>query len=329
MNPTTTLDLSSFQPPAVIKPRDLKVASTLARGCPGLGHVYAGNIRRGLVFMAAVDLPIALGALFLIAPWGSIPAALVFWVIALALSIWSVIDARKVVRATRSDYRMKDYNHWLAYAVIGVVPTLAVALATSIAIINTLSQPIVSAADLPQIGIARGDRMVEWKAAYRDHKPAIGDRIVFRQTLDDPTIFLGRITALPGDALTTTTGEVAVPAGSLGVERDSSPEGRFLIPEMAVRENSSTASGRSAAPDRSTMSRRLPDERLILPQPKHPESGNKPPSPVLSIRLRRAEPARLRSGTLRSGAIQPNQRHHEKADYTRSRPLPLRQRLRR
>jgi signal peptidase I len=231
----TSTDISPpFQAPASIKPRDPKMASLLAKCCAGLGHIYAGDIRRGLLVLAGVDLPLAFGSLLIVAPWGNLKLGIGLWFFAIALAIWSVFDVRKVVLSTRSDYRMKDYNHWIAYLVIGFVPSLVVAVAAGTAILTTISESKIAVVDQPQIGIERGDRFIEWKAAYRDRKPAIGDRIVYRGPLGSRKLLLGRVIGLPGDVVITPEGQAPVPQGSLGVQHTDGVEGRDVISEMAV-----------------------------------------------------------------------------------------------
>ncbi len=231
---TTINHPAPFQAPALIKARNPKIAGLLSQCCPGLGHIYAGDIRRGLLVLAGVDLPLVLGALLIVAPWGNLRLAMALWIFAIAVGIWSYFDVKKVVRATRTDYRLKDYNHWLPYLVIGIIPSLAVAIAAAVAILTTLSQSKLAATDLPQIGIVRGDRFLEWKAAYRDRQPAKGDHIVYRGPLGSEKLYLGQVIALPGDTLATPEGQSSVPKGSLGVQHAGGMEGHRIISEMAV-----------------------------------------------------------------------------------------------
>lgn len=232
---STTLDIPSpFQPPAVIKPRDPKIAGRLALCCPGLGHLYTGGIRRGLLFLAGVDLSLALGALLLIAPWGGIRPAAALWIFSSVLFAWSVLDARKTLLATRTDYRLKDYNHWIAYLVIGFIPTTAVAVAIAVAIRTHLVQAIRVMSDLPGIGIARGDLFLDWKAAYQDRRPAIGDYIIYQGPLGSGKSFPARVAGLPGDSIPTPDGPLRIPQGSLGIQRSDGADGHFIISEMAV-----------------------------------------------------------------------------------------------
>lgn len=234
---TVSSDLSPpFPIPTVIKPRDPKTARKLARSCPGLGHVYAGDIRRGLLFLAGVDLPLVLGSLVLVAPWGSLRGAVALWILAAVITFWSWMDLRKLVRGTRSDYRMKDYNHWTVYVVIGFVPTLAVAMATAVAIRSTLFLATAAASDLPRIGITRGDYFVESKTAYQDQRPAIGDHVVWQGPPGSSRErFIGRITGLSGGPATENAeNHPLVPSGCVEVYRGDGTEGRQIISEMAV-----------------------------------------------------------------------------------------------
>ena len=75
-------------------------------------------------------------------------------------------------------------------------------------LLTTTTQSVIAASHLPSIGVSQGDRYVEWKSAYRDHKPAVGDLIAYRGPLGSSgRKILGRITGLPGDTLTTSDGQ--------------------------------------------------------------------------------------------------------------------------
>lgn len=224
--------------PAVIKPRDPKTASTLAKLAPGLGHIYAGDLRRGLLVLGGVDLSMAAGALLLASPWSHLPTVFSFWGFAIGLSIWSVFDVRKVVRSTRSDYRLKDYNHWTAYLGLGFLPSTILAVGVAVVLLTTTTQSLIAASDLPSIGVSQGDRYVEWKSAYRDQKPAVGDLIAYRGPLGSSgRKILGRISGLPGDTLTTADGQtITIPPGSLAVTPSAADRttGHEIISEMAL-----------------------------------------------------------------------------------------------
>jgi hypothetical protein len=230
-NPETTLP---FAAPAQVKPRDLKVARQLARCSPGLGHIYSGDIIRGLAFLAAADAPLILGALLLVAPWGNVWVALGLFVMSIAISQWSTVDARRVVLRTRADYRMKDYNHWLAYTVIAVIPTVAIATAVSVALLTTHSRTFVAARSLPAASVQKGDLFAEWRSAYQHQHPQKGDRITYLNTRVNGETYLGSVAGVPGDTVSTASGSTVVPEGSLAVQRGDSPTGTFLISEMAV-----------------------------------------------------------------------------------------------
>lgn len=231
MNATSDFSIPN---PAVIKRRDPKIARQLSKCCPGLGHIYSGSIRRGLAFLAAVDLLFVLGVILLLAPWGSMWGACGVFIISVGIAIYSVFDSSKVVLGTRPDYRMKDYNHWFAYAVISVVPTLAIAIAVSSAI-TKVTQLTKAVSPIPMIDIRTGDYFIEWKTAYRANKPAVGDYITYRGHLGDSRIYMGKIIALPGARDASLKEHDAVPEGHLLLERTNfNDDAQPLISEMAV-----------------------------------------------------------------------------------------------
>ena len=106
--------------------RKPRTAINLSMLSPGLGHVYCGVITRGLVLQVSSLFALIFAILGLLAapPIRSIlfSAGLIA---ALALTIYAMIDARRLALCTREDYRLKDYNRPAVYALLAALTALA------------------------------------------------------------------------------------------------------------------------------------------------------------------------------------------------------------
>ncbi|MCB9544807.1 MAG: signal peptidase I [Myxococcales bacterium] len=187
-----------FEP--VARPRHLAIAVGLGLLMPGLGHVYAGEVGRGLKVWAAVLLAwvaCLLGwARWIFAP--HLPAA----VLGLAwLGLQAVLArdvARAVGRAGRG-FRPGPLNHPVAYLSIalglGVLPVAASLHAVGAAFVGSVR--VAGAAMFPHL--LPGDELLFDRAAYRDRSPRAGELVV----VDGPAggLAVARVVATPGQVI--------------------------------------------------------------------------------------------------------------------------------
>lgn len=170
---------------------------------PGLGQIYNGQLRKGLVFLA-VDLivPIAFGLTGILNKFNGLVTLLVF---SLSFIVYRMTDgfiqAKKLV-----NYELKSYNKWYVYfsfvIALGLVRTF-LDLPTSTGI-QTFKIPTPSMNPTMQ----PGDRVVASLNYYNDKPIQQGDIVVFNSPQGG--IWTFRVIGLPKDSIEIKDGKVYV-----------------------------------------------------------------------------------------------------------------------
>src|SRR5262249_19439176 len=93
------------------------VAVALAMMAPGLGHIYAGDIVKGLAYFFGVLLfaPALAVAGELPASRAVLAPVLPTVAAVLGLKLYSIVDASRVARQRRQHYQLRDYNRVFVY----------------------------------------------------------------------------------------------------------------------------------------------------------------------------------------------------------------------
>jgi signal peptidase I len=101
------------------------LAAGLSLICPGLGQVYGGEPRRGILLYICFT---AVGVLAMLHVPLSLPLGvlnLIPFVAAIAFSLYIAIDASAIARRGGSSYVMRGYNKWYIYAGYVVASSIA------------------------------------------------------------------------------------------------------------------------------------------------------------------------------------------------------------
>lgn len=207
----TATESRATRSPALIKPRCPRIARQLAWCSPGLGHMYAGSLVRGLWFMSAAYLPVCIAIVAMYRNVANWPLLVISIVISAIICGWSVWDAIKVTRLTRADYRLKDYNRISAYLLLFLVPNITLGVAVVTVILTLMGVGLRSAVDMPALGFLKGDQMFCSKLAYRSQPPAKNDRIAFTGAPASPSVRIGMVLAVAGEPIPDGAGTAVVP----------------------------------------------------------------------------------------------------------------------
>lgn len=237
MNMNTLTESSAIPSPALIKPRCPRIARQLAWCSPGLGHMYAGSLIRGLWFMSAAYLPVCIAIVAIYRNSANWPLLVIGIVISAIVCAWSVWDAIKVTRLTRADYRLKDYNRISAYLLLFLVPNITLGLALVTVILTFMGIGLRSAVDTPALGFLKGDQMFCSKLAYRSQPPAKDDRIAFYGTPTSTSIRIGQVLAVAGETIPDGAGITVVPPEHVWIlcRANDGSEQRRLVSHYAVK----------------------------------------------------------------------------------------------
>ena len=89
------------------------IAGMLSQLSPGLGHIYCGQVRTGLVLnlIAYLVLPVVLTVLMLMSARWATPALLAAVLVGAGLAFGSGWHSKRLAR-TLTDYRLQPLNRW-------------------------------------------------------------------------------------------------------------------------------------------------------------------------------------------------------------------------
>jgi signal peptidase I len=214
----------------------------------GLGHVYNGKPRKGVLFFLASSLVPLLLIQISVAGSGLFPLATLGLSVAASLGIyvWAAVDAWKLAKRTGKNYRLKAYNKLALYIVLvvgwnlfsyGALVDLNNVFfgAAPYRMMTGSMAPTLVAGDL-----VVSDRRVDHSA--ENHGLQRGDVVIFKYPLDKNRAFVKRIVGLPGDEITIKGMELSVNGKRRTGERLSREEkARFHLTQddtIAVYEES-------------------------------------------------------------------------------------------
>ena len=182
------------------KPRKPWVAGLLTFFIIGLGHLYAGEAKRGIGLYVAQGLLIIILIPILIFKLNIFILVFTLFV-GISYFIFCLVDAIKVSRVNKVAYTLKSYNKWYIY--IGVFFLVNFLVHPNIETLikeNTIkSYKIPSGAMIPTLLI--GDYILVNKFIYKIKKPQRRDVIVFKYPKDPTKDFVKRLIGVEGDTI--------------------------------------------------------------------------------------------------------------------------------
>ena len=199
------------------KKRNAWLAGIMSLFAPGLGHVYVGDPKNGLLIVVGFICALLAGGAFGV--YSTFYGILVFSV--LALGFYVVLITSAVRRALVSkDYELSWYNRWYWYGLIFVSVTAAFQLLFAFRgpVLGYETYRIPAASMAPALRV--GDFIT---VDTRYSRPVVGDVVVFRWPKDPKITYVKRIAALGGDSIAIAKGDVLV-NGVVQRELSVSPE---------------------------------------------------------------------------------------------------------
>lgn len=191
--------------PIMIKYRSRSpfLAGLLSIFMPGLGHIYTGAPKRGLIIFCVAFFASWIGLLSGLLPYQP------FNVLSMSLLIFlpylfAVADSVKIARRTRYAYILKRYNKWYVYIGILLLCGIVTELLGGDVIVKTYK---MSAGSMePTLLI--GDHILVNKFIYWNSAPKRGDVIVFEYPPDPSKDFVKRVVGVAGDVLELRSGRL-------------------------------------------------------------------------------------------------------------------------
>jgi len=176
----------------VIKARKWWLAGLLSLITPGLGQIYNGQMKKGILLFV---IPLILIPLEIYVLLNGITKALIITTMLINVAYYIVVisDAVLVANMMNAPYSLKKYNKWYVYILLIVIsPCL------SYLIKNSYVQTRKCSAVSMEPTIFKGDRVLTDKRSST-RSAQRGDLIIFLYPVDETKYFLKRVVAVAGD----------------------------------------------------------------------------------------------------------------------------------
>lgn len=201
-------------PRSDLAPRRLWVALALTLLMPGLGHIYCGLVRRGLVVWASTGL-VAVVAVLVWARWLFVPVVPA----AVLVAAWGLVqmalagDLARWCEREASAYRVRPINHGLTYAGL----FLGLMVLPSLILQQAVSRWLVASVVVADQGmfpkLLEGDRILVDRRAYDGAAPQPGDMVAVGAVPSGPLVL--RVVAVEGQTVYLRDGRPVVDGESM------------------------------------------------------------------------------------------------------------------
>jgi len=182
--------------------RHIWLAVLMSLIMPGLGQVYCGRLKRGLLlnFLNILPLPIIIG-LFSVSNSPALMQIVIVMILAGGIvQLTAIIDSAFLAIRAGSDYQLKDYNSPLVYALLVLIITGgSIGSALYIRGQGLEAFRVPTASCYPTI--VPNDRILTNKLAYNKKNPGRGDLVVHICPFDRHSNYIKRIIAVAGDTV--------------------------------------------------------------------------------------------------------------------------------
>jgi len=169
---------------------------------PGLGQLYCGKFRRGLVLflLSILNVPLILCLFYISTSPVLMPIMLASGAASTVVRLCAIIDAGLLAKRAGPHYQPRNYNRPLVYITVIVASYLlnsGIAYLIKTYTVEAFVQPSFSSYPT----VLPHDRILANKTAYRKQDPQRGDMVVFIPPIDPHQFFVHRVVAVAGDTI--------------------------------------------------------------------------------------------------------------------------------
>jgi len=182
--------------------RRIWLAILLSLIMPGLGQVYCGRLKRGLVlnFLHILPLPIIIGLFSLSDSPALTQIAIVLILASMMVFLAAILDSAFLAIRTAIGYQLKDYNSPVVYILLILIVTGG-SSGSGLYLRNQRLEAFRVPAASCYPTIVPNDRILANKHAYKRRNPGRGDLVVHINPLNRHMNYIKRIVAVAGDTV--------------------------------------------------------------------------------------------------------------------------------
>lgn len=177
-------------------------AISLSLVLPGLGQVYCGRLKRGLILTFLNLLPLPLIIWLCHSSPEPVKTSVIFLLIltGFIVQLMAICDSAWLAKKAGAEYELKEYNSLTVYVLLIFIVTGG-ALGSAL----YLREKAFEAFRIPTAScyptILPGDRILANKSAYKTEDPKIGDLVVFTNPTGRRETYIKRVVAVAGDTV--------------------------------------------------------------------------------------------------------------------------------
>ncbi len=177
------------------------IALLLSFITPGLGHVYAGNLKRGIIFFLVVELltvSVHIFSAFRFKFYGLV-WYFAAWTCLLGFFVFVLFDALFGINKLRVTV-LKPYHKWYFYVFICAATVLmdTFVLEAVLPDIKAFKSYRMSSVSM-EPALYVGDRLIADMKIYKQEKPKRGDLVIFEFPKDPSKEFIKRVMGVEGE----------------------------------------------------------------------------------------------------------------------------------
>jgi signal peptidase I len=177
-----------------LKKRKPILAFLLSLVTPGLGQIYNGQLRKGILYLV-VSLLLYIGTSFLLFTFQGM---VLFLIIDLGFGLFVLVDAGRAAKRLRF-IRLKPFNRWYVYLIIFILGSVVAYPLLRWTIRNNIARTY----RIPSSGMAPtlllGDYLIADMRVYRSQRPQRGDVIIFEFPKDPSKDYIKRVIGIEGE----------------------------------------------------------------------------------------------------------------------------------
>jgi signal peptidase I len=176
----------------------------------GLGHLYTGMAKKGILLFVVGQGTLLAVALPLIYYYPSVPIFLITLLVGFAFFIYCIIDAVRLSKRYRFGYTLKRYNKWYVYLGCWILASFIIQPIVSSSIKVFLFQAYKIPAGSLKPTILIGDHILAKKRFAVKQGIKRGDMIIFAYPKDTSKDYIKRVIAMGGETIEIVNKEVFI-----------------------------------------------------------------------------------------------------------------------